>query len=62
MTPDEHRRRRLLEAADRIAGSIPDDETPGWNTPDEILEWVRALRREADGRLQPGDVDFSPRP
>ena len=46
------RRIRLLEAADRVAGSLADVDTPGWNTPEEVDEWVRALRRADDDRLQ----------
>ena len=45
---DDAARRRLIEAAERVAGSLADEDIPGWNTPDEILEWVRALRRASD--------------
>jgi hypothetical protein len=48
---DDIVRRDLIEAANRVAGSIADDDTPGWNTPDELLEWVRALRRDSDNRF-----------
>ena len=33
-----------LEAFNRIAGSLKDVDTPGWNTPEETDAWVRALR------------------
>jgi hypothetical protein len=46
------RRIRLLEAADRVAGSLANVDTPGWNSPEEADEWVRALRRADDDRLQ----------
>jgi hypothetical protein len=46
------RRIRLLEAADRVAGSISEDDAPWWRTPDDISAWVRALRRDADDRSQ----------
>ena len=42
------RRSRLLVAADRVAGSLANDDTPGWNTPDEVQEWVRSIRRSDD--------------
>ena len=51
---DDAARRRLIEAAERVAGSLADEDIPGWNTPDEILEWVRALRRESDARIADG--------
>jgi hypothetical protein len=44
------RRGRAMLAADRVAGSLADEDTPGWNTPDEAQEWVRDLRRAADER------------
>lgn len=44
------RRIRLLEAADCVAGSISGDEAPWWKTPDDILEWVRAQRRDPEDR------------
>lgn len=46
------RRIRLIEAADRVAGSLANVDTPGWNTPEEVDEWVRSLRRADDDRLQ----------
>jgi len=46
------RRIRLLEAADRVAGSLANVDIPGWNSPEEADEWVRALRRADDDRLQ----------
>lgn len=46
------RRVRLLEAADRVAGSISEDEAPWWRTPDDISAWVRDLRRDPDDSVQ----------
>lgn len=37
-------REQRLEAFHRIAGSLKDVDTPGWNTPEETDAWVRALR------------------
>ena len=51
------RRIRSLEAAERIAGSISEDEAPWWRTPDDISAWVRALRRESDDRAQGSSPD-----
>ena len=51
MMESDAARRRLLEAAERVAGSLADEDIPGWNTPDEILGWVRALRRDGDARI-----------
>ena len=42
------RRVRLLEAADRVAGSISEDDAPWWRTPDDILAWARDQRRDRD--------------
>lgn len=42
------RRIRLIEAADRLAGSISEDDAPWWRTPDDILAWVRAQRLDMD--------------
>jgi metal-responsive CopG/Arc/MetJ family transcriptional regulator len=42
----ELRRRRLLEAFDRAAGSLAEVEIPGWETSESAEEWVRNLRRE----------------
>ena len=51
------RRIRLIEAADRLAGSISEDDAPWWRTPDDILAWVRALRSDRDdaGRAESHD-------
>ena len=42
------RRERLLKAFDEFAGSLKDANIPGWETPESTVEWVRAIRREAD--------------
>ncbi|HEY7037147.1 MAG TPA: hypothetical protein VH482_37850 [Thermomicrobiales bacterium] len=41
----ELRRRRLLAAFDRAAGSLKDVDIPGWETSESAEEWVRDLRR-----------------
>lgn len=41
----ELRRRRLLEALDRAAGSLAGVEIAGWETSESAEEWVRNLRR-----------------
>jgi hypothetical protein len=46
------RRLRLLAAADRIAGSLANVDTPGWNTPAEVLDWVRGQRRADEDPAQ----------
>jgi hypothetical protein len=44
------RRAQVLLAVERVAGSLADEDTPGWNTPHDAQEWVRALRRaDEDG-------------
>ncbi len=48
----ELERRRLIEAAARAAGSLADTDAPGWETPEQVSEWVRALRQEDDERLE----------
>jgi hypothetical protein len=39
------RRRRLLDAFDRAAGSLANVGVPGWETSELAAEWVRNLRR-----------------
>lgn len=53
----ELRRRRLLEAYDEFAGSLPDGEVPEWETRESTIEWVRAQRRSSnrDHRLESYD-------
>ena len=45
------RRDRLMAAAEAAAGSLVGVDTPGWETPEETDEWVRAKRREWDQRV-----------
>lgn len=45
------RRVRLLEVAERVAGSLVDVKVPGWETPEASAAWVQALRRADDERL-----------
>jgi metal-responsive CopG/Arc/MetJ family transcriptional regulator len=42
------KRRRRAEAAERFAGSLRDSNTPGWESSEAIVEWVRALRHSPD--------------
>lgn len=44
------RRTQVVLAAERVAGSLADEDTPGWNTPNEAQAWVRGLRRADDDR------------
>ncbi len=39
------RRQRLQTSLAEMAGSLADVDTPGWETPEAAVEWVRALRR-----------------
>lgn len=45
-------RRRRVEAAERVFGSLADVDTPGWETPEAASAWVRESRRRDDERLQ----------
>jgi predicted transcriptional regulator len=45
-------RERLRQAAHKVAGSLADVDTPGWETPESTVEWVRALRRESDEKMR----------
>ena len=47
-------RLRLIEAAERAAGSLADVDIPGWETPESTVEWIRASRRADDARRQEG--------
>lgn len=42
------RTNRVLEAFDRVAGSLVDADIPGWETSESRVEWVRNLRHESD--------------
>ena len=48
------RRIKLQRAAEEFVGLISDGEVPEWETKDSTIEWVRALRRDAD-RLPAGE-------
>ena len=43
-------RERLRKVAHELVGSLRDEATPGWETPDEASAWVRSLRTESDER------------
>ncbi len=45
-------RARLASAARLVQGSLADEETPGWETPEAASAWVRSLRRSNDQRLR----------
>jgi hypothetical protein len=47
-TEENLRRSRLLSAAGQVAGSLANEDIPGWNTPDEVQEWVGSIRRSDD--------------
>lgn len=48
----EVRRRKLLKAAEKADGSLEHVDIPGWETSESAAEWVRALRRSDDERLE----------
>ena len=39
---------RRRKAALAVRGSVEDDESPGWDTPESTSEWVRNVRQESD--------------
>ena len=49
---DDAERKHRIEAAERVAGSISEEDAPWWRTPEDIDAWVRALRSDADDRTQ----------
>lgn len=50
------KRERLREAIKLSAGALNPDDYPHWRTSEDVVEWVRALRRE-ETRVPP---DFEP--
>jgi metal-responsive CopG/Arc/MetJ family transcriptional regulator len=49
----EHlRRERLKAAAEAAAGSLVGVDTPGWETSESAVEWVREQRRDWDRRVE----------
>ena len=50
-TERELARVRLVEAIEEAAGELAEIDTPGWETPDEVVDWVRDLRKESDERV-----------
>lgn len=47
----EVRQRRLLIAAKKAAGSLKDEDIPGWESSKSAAEWVHNLRRDSDRKL-----------
>ena len=45
-------RRILAETASEAAGALAEHDIPGWDTPEMAADWVRALRREDEKRLE----------
>jgi hypothetical protein len=43
------RRDRLRSAVSATAGRLRAEDYPYWNTPDKVVEWVRARRAELTG-------------
>jgi hypothetical protein len=43
------RRDRLRSAVDASAGRLRAEDYPYWDTPDKVVEWVRARRAELTG-------------
>lgn len=49
------RREQLRRLAHELAGSLKDEPTPGWETPEASSAWVRSLRDESDEKAFSGD-------
>jgi Arc/MetJ-type ribon-helix-helix transcriptional regulator len=49
----EMRRRRRVEAFQRVVGSIADGEIPEWETPESTAAWIDGLRRGWDETSDP---------
>jgi metal-responsive CopG/Arc/MetJ family transcriptional regulator len=45
-------RLRRVESFDRVVGSLKNADSPEWETTESTEEWVRALRREWEGRSE----------
>ena len=45
------RRMRLVTVGHRVAGSLKDVETPGWETPESAAAWVHDARQADQRRL-----------
>ncbi len=54
---EQLRRLRLIQAIDRVAGSLKDVDIPGWETPESTVKWVQEQREEAD-RERGMDIEF----
>jgi hypothetical protein len=44
------RRLQMAEAVSKVSGVLANVDTPGWNTPEEVLAWVHAQRRDRERR------------
>jgi len=53
---DREERPRLFE---EMAGSLADVQTPGRETPEAVLAWIRDIRRESDPRIDEAWADRS---
>ncbi|MBI2590398.1 MAG: hypothetical protein HYW33_00750 [Candidatus Blackburnbacteria bacterium] len=49
---DKLRSLRLARVATRVVGSLANANTPGWETPNAVSEWVHRMRRTNDERLE----------
>ncbi len=43
---------KLKVVARKVMGSLANVDIPGWETHESTVEWVRALRRQSDEKLQ----------
>lgn len=43
-------RLRLAETAEKVAGSLADVSTPGWETAEDTSAWVRSSRQQDEER------------
>jgi hypothetical protein len=43
---------KLIKAAEKAGGSLEHIDIPGWETSESAAEWVRALRRLNNERLE----------
>jgi hypothetical protein len=47
---EEVAREKLRRAAYKLAGSLADEDIPGWESSEVAREWVNSLRYESDAR------------
>ena len=46
------KREKLGQAIKAAAGSLRPEDYPEWSSPEKVTEWLRAMRREADQKLE----------